>query len=86
MTIDQILTLLVLAAVVAMLIWDRLRADVVALAGAAILLMAGVVHPSEVQSAFASPAPLLSRLNRRENPWATPGAGWSSASSTASIT
>ncbi|WP_340267183.1 SLC13 family permease [Sphingobium mellinum] len=56
MTIDQILTLLVLAAVVAMLIWDRLRADVVALAGAATLLMAGVVHPSEVQSAFASPA------------------------------
>jgi len=56
MTVDQILTLLVLAGVVAMLIWDRLRADVVALAGAAILLMAGVVHPSEVQSAFASPA------------------------------
>lgn len=56
MTVDQVLTLLVLGGVVAMLIWDRLRADVVALAGAAILLMTGVVQPSEVQSAFASPA------------------------------
>lgn len=56
MTIDQILTLLVLGGVVAMLIWDRLRADVVALAGAAVLLMTGVVRPSEVQGAFASPA------------------------------
>ncbi len=56
MTVDQILTLLVLGGVVAMLIWDRLRADVVALTGAAILLMSGVVRPSEVQSAFASPA------------------------------
>jgi di/tricarboxylate transporter len=56
MTVDQVLTLLVLAGVVAMLIWDRLRADVVALAGAAVLLMSGVVRPSEVQSAFASPA------------------------------
>jgi di/tricarboxylate transporter len=56
MTIDQVLTLLTLAGVVVTLILDRLRADVVALAGAAILLMTGVVQPSEVQSAFASPA------------------------------
>ena len=56
MTASQILTLLVLAAVVAALIWDKLRADVVALAGAAFLLMTGVVRPVEVQSAFASPA------------------------------
>ncbi len=56
MTVDQVLTLIVLGAVVAMLILDRLRADVVALAGAAVLLMTGVVRPSEVQSAFASPA------------------------------
>ncbi len=56
MTLDQILTLLVLAAVVAALIWDRLRADVVALTGAAVLLMTGVVRPVEVQGAFASPA------------------------------
>jgi len=56
MTASQILTLLVLAAVVAALIQDKLRADVVALAGAAFLLMTGVVRPVEVQSAFASPA------------------------------
>ena len=56
MTASQLITLLVLAAVVATLIWDKLRADVVALAGAAILLMTGVVRPVEVQSAFASPA------------------------------
>ena len=52
----QAITLLVLAAVVAALIWDKLRSDVVALTGAAVLLMTGVVRPVEVQSAFASPA------------------------------
>ena len=56
MTFDQVLTLLVLAAVVAALIWDKLRSDVVALAGAAFLLMTGVIRPIEVQAAFASPA------------------------------
>ncbi len=56
MTVDQILTLFVLAAVVGALIWDKVRADVVALTGAAILLMSGVVRPVEVQAAFASPA------------------------------
>ncbi len=56
MTVDQILTLAVLTAVVGMLIWDRVRADVVALAGSAILLMTNVVRPVEVQGAFASPA------------------------------
>ena len=56
MTIDQALTLAVLVAVVAALIWDKVRADVVALSGAAVLLMTGVVRPVEVQGAFASPA------------------------------
>ena len=56
MTASQILTLLVLAAVVAALIWDKMRADVVALAGAGFLLVTGVIRPVEVQSAFASPA------------------------------
>lgn len=56
MPASQIITLLVLAAVVAALIWDKMRADVVALSGAAVLLMTGVVRPVEVQSAFASPA------------------------------
>lgn len=56
MTIDQLITLAVLTGVVAALIWDKVRSDVVALAGAAILLLTGVVRPSEVQGAFASPA------------------------------
>jgi di/tricarboxylate transporter len=56
MTSSQAITLLVLAAVVAALIWDKVRSDVVALAGAALLLMTGVIRPVEVQSAFASPA------------------------------
>lgn len=56
MTLDQLLTLLVLAMVIAALIWDKVRADVVALSGAAFLLITGVVRPVEVQSAFASPA------------------------------
>lgn len=56
MTASQIITLLVLATVVAALISAKLRADVVALAGAAFLLMTGVVRPVEVQGAFASPA------------------------------
>ncbi len=56
MTSDQLVTVLVLAAVIAALIWDKVRADVVALAGASVLLVSGVVRPSEVQSAFASPA------------------------------
>jgi len=56
MTIDQILTLFVLAAVVVALIWDKVRADVVALTGAAVLLMTGAVRPIDVQGAFASPA------------------------------
>jgi di/tricarboxylate transporter len=53
---DQIITLLVLVAVIAALIWDRVRADIVALTGAAVLLMVGAVRPVEVQGAFASPA------------------------------
>ena len=53
---SQIFTLLVLVAVVAALIWNRERSDVVALAGAALLLITGVVRPVEVQGAFASPA------------------------------
>lgn len=53
---SQIITLAVLAGVILALVLDRVRADVVALAGAAILLATGVVRPQEVQSAFASPA------------------------------
>jgi di/tricarboxylate transporter len=53
MTFEQVLTLFVL---VAGLIWDKVRSDVVALTGAAFLLITGVVRPVEVQAAFASPA------------------------------
>lgn len=56
MTSGQMITLAVLGAVIAALIWDKLRSDVVALTGAAILLMTGVVRPVDVQGAFASPA------------------------------
>jgi di/tricarboxylate transporter len=56
MSFDQFITLLVLAAVVAALILDKARADVVALCGAAVLLITGAVRPIEVQGAFASPA------------------------------
>ena len=56
MTVEQLITLAVLVAVVAALIWDKGRADVVALTGAAVLLLTGAVRPVEVQSAFASPA------------------------------
>lgn len=56
MTLEQIITLAVLVGVIAALIMDRVRADVVAIAGAAILLVTGAVRPSEVQGAFGSPA------------------------------
>ena len=45
MTFDQIAALLVLVVVVGVLIHGRVRADVVALTGAAALLLLGVVRP-----------------------------------------
>ena len=56
LTGHQAVTLGVLVGVVAALILDRFRADVVALTGAAVLLMTGAVRPVHVQVAFASPA------------------------------
>ena len=56
MTFDQLVTLAALIVVVAALILDKARADVVALSGAAFLLVTGIVRPVEVQGAFASPA------------------------------
>jgi di/tricarboxylate transporter len=56
MSFEQIITLVVLAGVVGALIWDKVRADVVALSGAAVLLVSGAVRPGEVQGAFGSPA------------------------------
>lgn len=56
LTPHQAVTLGVLVGVVAAMIVDRWRADVLALTGAAILLMSGAVKPVDVQVAFASPA------------------------------
>nr|WP_217352807.1 SLC13 family permease [Sphingomonas sp. ID1715] len=55
-TLAQAITLAVLAGVVIALIVDKGRPEVVALLGAAVLLMTGAIKPREVQSAFASPA------------------------------
>lgn len=56
MTAPQIIALAVLGVVVAALIHGKLRSDIVALAGAGVLLATGTVRPVEVQGAFASPA------------------------------
>jgi di/tricarboxylate transporter len=56
MTFDQAAALSVLVAVMAALIWNRVRSDIVALSGAAALLALGVIRPVEAQGAFASPA------------------------------
>lgn len=56
MSLPQFTALLVLVLVVAALIWGRLRSDIVALTGAAVLLATRTVRPVEVQGAFASPA------------------------------
>lgn len=56
MNFDQVIALAVLVGVVGLMIHGKLRADAVALLGAAILLVLGVVRPVEVQAAFASPA------------------------------
>jgi di/tricarboxylate transporter len=56
LTTPQLVALAVLGAVVAALIHGRIRSDLVALAGAAVLLGTRTVRPVEVQSAFASPA------------------------------
>ncbi len=56
MTFAQIIALSVLMAVIGGLIWGKIRSDVVALSGAAVLLVTGTVRPVELQGAFASPA------------------------------
>jgi len=56
MTAPQIISLSVLVVVVALLVWGRMRPEVVALAGAAVLLITRTIRPVEVEGAFASPA------------------------------
>lgn len=55
-TFPQAISLAVLVAVVAGLVQGKVRSDIVALAGAAVLLATRTVRPIEVQGAFASPA------------------------------
>jgi di/tricarboxylate transporter len=56
MSPHQLIALAVLVGVVASLILGKLRSDVVALSGAAVLLATGTIRPVEVEGAFASPA------------------------------
>ena len=56
MTYPQIIVLLVLVGVVAALIWGKLRSEIVAMSGAALLLVTGVIRPVQMEAAFASPA------------------------------
>ncbi|WGM40333.1 SLC13 family permease [Caulobacter sp. NIBR1757] len=56
MTAPQLVALAVLLAVVVALIWGKVRSDIVALSGAAVLLATRTIRPVEVQGAFASPA------------------------------
>lgn len=56
MTSPQAISLLVLVCVIAALVWGRFRAEVVALSGAAALLITRTIRPVEVEGAFASPA------------------------------
>lgn len=56
LTTEQAITLAVLVGVVAALIADRGRPEIVALGGAAVLLMTGAIRPVQIQGAFASPA------------------------------
>jgi di/tricarboxylate transporter len=56
MTLHQIVALAVLVGVIGGLIWGKVRSDIVALAGAAVLLATRTIRPVEAQAAFASPA------------------------------
>ena len=56
MTSPQMIALGVLAGVVAAMIHGKIRAEIVALTGAAILLITRTIRPVEVEAAFASPA------------------------------
>lgn len=56
MTTPQLIALLVLVSTVALLIRGRMRPEIVALSGAAVLLITRTIRPVEVESAFASPA------------------------------
>jgi di/tricarboxylate transporter len=56
MSSSQLVALAVLVGVIAALIQGRMRSEIVALSGAAVLLITRTVRPVEVEGAFASPA------------------------------
>jgi di/tricarboxylate transporter len=56
MTLPQTIALVVLVCVIAAMIQGRMRSEIVALAGAAALLITRTIRPVEVEAAFASPA------------------------------
>lgn len=56
MTFDGVLVLVVMAVAVVLFVSDRLRSDVVAMLVLAVLLVAGVVSPTEAFAGFAHPA------------------------------
>lgn len=53
------ITLIILIVTVAMFIWGRIRADVVALTALAALLVSGVLTPSEALAGFSSPIVIM---------------------------
>ncbi len=52
-------TLTVLALTVAMFVWGRIRSDVVALTALAVLLVSGILTPTEALAGFASPIVIM---------------------------
>ncbi len=49
------ITLIILIVTVAMFIWGRVRADIVALTALAALLVFGILTPAEALAGFSSP-------------------------------
>ena len=49
------ITLIILIITVALFIWGRIRADIVALTALAALLVSGILTPSEALAGFSSP-------------------------------
>ena len=62
MTFDQIFLSVLLVAIFAMLIWGRVRYDVVAFAGLIIAFLAGVVPKDQVFTGFGHPATMIVAL------------------------
>ena len=53
------ITLIILIITVAMFIWGRVRADIVALSALAALLVLGILTPAEALAGFSSPIVIM---------------------------